>query len=140
MDQHSPDTLPSVELPNPQPAPSPETAPQTDAYSEQVDSKQLEQAPTNSPDPTASQQLSQSISPSPVPMAPHTEPAEGASSIAVTPQFADDTDLIEKEWVDRAKRIVEHTRNDPHQQTKEMSNMKADYLKKRYNKDTKLSE
>ncbi len=53
---------------------------------------------------------------------------------------AEDIDLIEKEWVERAKAIVEKTRNDPHEQNKELSRMKAEYIKKRYNKDVKVSE
>jgi hypothetical protein len=56
------------------------------------------------------------------------------------PADAEDTDLIEKEWVDRAKQIVEHTREDPYEQQRALSQMKADYLKKRYNKDIKISE
>jgi hypothetical protein len=56
------------------------------------------------------------------------------------PEEAEDTDLIEKEWVLRAKQIVEHTREDPHEQQRALSQMKADYMKKRYNKDIKLSE
>lgn len=56
------------------------------------------------------------------------------------PPEAEDADLIEKEWVDRAKQIVEHTREDPHEQQRALSHMKADYLKKRYNRDIKISE
>lgn len=57
-----------------------------------------------------------------------------------TPPVADDLDLIEKEWVEKAKDIVHKTRSDPHTQNKEMNRFKADYMKKRYNKDIKLSE
>ncbi len=53
--------------------------------------------------------------------------------------IADDADLIEKEWVNKAKNIVEKTKNDPHLQNNEMSKMKAQYLKTRYNKDLKVS-
>lgn len=56
------------------------------------------------------------------------------------PSIADDSDLIEKEWVDKAKQIVARTKDDPHSQNKELTHMKADYLKKRYNKDIKLEE
>lgn len=51
------------------------------------------------------------------------------------PDEAAESDLIEKEWVDKAKQIVEHTVDDPFTQQEELSKMKADYLKKRYNKD-----
>lgn len=140
MDQYSPDTLPSVELPSPQPPEiTPETSPSNDTYSEQDSSKQLEKPPTNNP--KGSQPISQPVPLASVPMVtPHAEPAQGAAGLSLAPQIADDTDLIEKEWVERAKRIVEHTKHDPNEQTKEMNTMKADYLKKRYNKDLKLSE
>ncbi|MCA9332371.1 hypothetical protein KDA00_00690 [Candidatus Saccharibacteria bacterium] len=59
---------------------------------------------------------------------------------ASMPAIADDNDLIEKEWVDKAKQIVEHTRSDPHEQNKEVTKMKVDYLKKRYNKDIKVTD
>lgn len=53
---------------------------------------------------------------------------------------ADDVDLIEKEWVEKAKEVVGATRGDPHAQNNEMNKIKADYIKKRYNKDIKLNE
>jgi hypothetical protein len=57
-----------------------------------------------------------------------------------TPSIADDVDVIEKEWVDKAKSIVDKTKDDPHVQNKEVSILKADYMKKRYGKDIKLTE
>jgi hypothetical protein len=75
------------------------------------------QATTDSPNPTAVPQ-------SAVPL----------------PAIADDNDLIEKEWVTKAKHIVEQTKHDPYVQNQEVNKMKADYLKKRYNKDLKLSD
>lgn len=53
---------------------------------------------------------------------------------------ADDGDLIEKEWVVKAKEIVERTKLDPYVQNKEINRVKADYMKKRYNKEIKLTE
>lgn len=50
------------------------------------------------------------------------------------------SDLIEKEWVVRAKAIVQQTRSDPHLQTKQLGKFKAEYMKKRYNKDLKVDE
>lgn len=57
-----------------------------------------------------------------------------------TPQIADDIDLIEKEWVEKAKEIVEKTRENPYLQNKAISEIKSDYIKKRYNKDLAKSE
>lgn len=53
-------------------------------------------------------------------------------------QASDDSDLIEKEWVNKAKQIVEKTRDDPYKQTEELTLVKVDYMKKRYNKTLKL--
>jgi hypothetical protein len=64
----------------------------------------------------------------------------GGTTPAGMPQIADDTDLIEKEWVDKAKAIVEQTAHDPYLQNQEINKVKVDYLKKRYNKDIKLSD
>jgi hypothetical protein len=63
-----------------------------------------------------------------------------AAQLASSQLIADDTDLIEKEWVDKAKEIVDRTQDDPYVQNKEINKIKADYIKKRYNKDIKISE
>jgi hypothetical protein len=56
------------------------------------------------------------------------------------PNTAEDNDLIEKEWVKGAKDIVNKTYNDPHKQSSDLNSYKAEYIKKRYGKDIKLSE
>lgn len=56
------------------------------------------------------------------------------------PLIADDVDVIEKEWVDRAKEVVNKTKEDPRQQEKEVSKLQADYLAKRYNKNIKQAD
>jgi len=55
------------------------------------------------------------------------------------PVIAADEDLIEREWVDKAKRIVIATRDDPYAQEREVSKLQANYLQKRYGKEIKLS-
>jgi hypothetical protein len=57
------------------------------------------------------------------------------SAAADAPLIANDDDLIEKEWVDRAKQIIANTRDDPYQRELEVGRLQADYLKKRYGKD-----
>lgn len=59
---------------------------------------------------------------------------------AVGPAKADDVDIVEKEWVDRAKQIVEEHRDDPHKQEQEVEKLQTDYLKKRYGKEIKTSD
>lgn len=68
---------------------------------------------------------------------PQTTPISDPAGL---PVIADDTDLIEKEWVEKAKEIVARTRQDPYLQNKEVERMKADYMKKRYNKDIRITE
>lgn len=55
------------------------------------------------------------------------------------PPVAADQDLIESVWVDKAKRIVRETKGDPYLQETKVSQLQADYLKKRYGKDVKLA-
>ncbi len=50
------------------------------------------------------------------------------------PIVAADEDLIEKEWIERAKKVVEETKHDPYLQGQQVSQLQADYLKKRYGK------
>lgn len=79
----------------------------------------------------------------PVPTAPLAPIAQGSvanTTSNVNPAVADDVDLIEKEWVQKAKDIIRQTQNNPHLQSKELNIFKADYMQKRYNKVLKLSE
>ena len=73
---------------------------------------------------------------SPVP----SRPTAGNGGSVNAPVAADDNDLIEKEWVSKAKEIVEKTKEDPYTQSQELTKFKADYMLKRYNKELKLSE
>jgi hypothetical protein len=143
MDHHSPDILPAVELPNIPPSPENGFKPAETvgpvAANEILSAKAIEQG--ISP-------VGQAPASAAIPSVPHQTQSSQLASAAVTqsvppvgmPLIAEDTDLIEKEWVDKAKEIVERTKNDPHLQNQEMSKIKADYLKKRYNKEIKVTE
>lgn len=52
-----------------------------------------------------------------------------------SPLVANDDDLIEKEWVDKAKKIVEQTQNDPKQRDDQISSLKVAYVKKRFGRE-----
>lgn len=52
----------------------------------------------------------------------------------------EDVDVIEKEWVNRAKKIVDSTKDNPAKQSRELSVFKAEYMKKRFNKELKIKE
>lgn len=56
-----------------------------------------------------------------------------------SPTVAADQDLIEEIWVNKAKKIVQDTRDDPYRQENQVTQLQADYLKKRYGKEIKLA-
>lgn len=62
-------------------------------------------------------------------------PAPTASDDTAGPTIAGDDDLIEKEWVDKAKRIITETQNDPYRRELEVNKLQVDYLRKRYGKE-----
>jgi hypothetical protein len=81
--------------------------------------------------------------PMPVPAAGQQTAQQGAVSNttnAATPTTADDNDLLEKEWVNKAKQIVERTRDDPYRQSEQLTGVKVDYMQKRYGKTIKLGK
>jgi len=127
----SPESFPqvphSVELPTPV---SPEhmsaQTPEKAEPSPERNHEQVSQAPT----------AGSAALPTPV-VFPATTPAN--TSVATpsddNPAVAADEDLIEKEWVDKAKKIIAETRDDPHKREQEVGKLQADYLKKRYGKE-----
>lgn len=62
------------------------------------------------------------------------------TSKGVVSKVIEDKDLIEKEWVEKAKAIIEKNREDPYKQTEGLTEVKAEYLEKNYNKSIKLSK
>lgn len=132
MDSKQPDILPAVEVPAQGSEVSHEARVQ-DGFNEAQIDKRLEQDKVVSQGQASAQAQGQALPSSPIGQ-------DSVADIGSVPQIADDTDLIEKEWVDKAKLIVARTVHDPRQQSIEMNSMKADYLKKRYNKEIKQSE
>lgn len=126
------------------PSPMPEQAPQ--AAPAEASTAMPEAAPTAAESaPAATASSTAGLPPVTLPPALAAQAANAqtdatATTNAVVPNTADDGDLIEKEWVSKAKQIIERTREDPHEQSKELNVFKADYMKKRYNKTIKLSE
>jgi hypothetical protein len=85
------------------------------------------------------------IAPQPPTGSPSSAPTAQSDDVSSTtslsvPAAADDQDLIEKEWVMKAKQIVENTRDNPYQQSQELTIFKNDYMQKRYNKTIKMAE
>lgn len=74
----------------------------------------------------------------PAPVVSPIEPnqtSQGLPSSDDNPLVANDDDLIEKEWVDRAKKIILQTKDDPFRREQEVSRLQADYLRKRYGRE-----
>lgn len=127
-------TPPEFHLPEPMPVgpagaeqlPAPERAPET--------------APAARPESVGSQPAAPTFSlpMQPVQDVPAAVPAPQPA--AATPATASDDDVIEKEWIDKAKQIVQATQTDPYQQNRQLAAFKADYMQKRYGKTVKLSE
>ncbi|HSX41429.1 MAG TPA: hypothetical protein VLF21_02240 [Candidatus Saccharimonadales bacterium] len=55
--------------------------------------------------------------------------------VAPNPALAGDVDVIEKEWVDQADKVVDQTKDDPYIQEEAVESLQQDYLKKRYGRD-----
>lgn len=62
------------------------------------------------------------------------------TTVTDSPITAADDDLIEKEWVDKAKQIISTTQGDPYQRDRKVSKLRVDYLSKRYGKEIKPVE
>jgi hypothetical protein len=69
---------------------------------------------------------------------PQADPVQATTT--TSPLVAADEDLIEKEWVDKAKEIILHTKDDPHTRTQKVNELQRDYLQKRYNRVVGASE
>lgn len=99
--------------------------------------------PVPSSEPPLPQLAPQSASATPPPP-PAPTPAAGGSPVGVTaalqntPSVAADNDVIESEWIAKAKQVVAETHDDPYKQVQQMNLLKADYMQKRYNKIVKL--
>lgn len=88
-------------------------------------------------DPAAILQVAPVLPPLP-PIAPVTTISRQAIFDDTNPTSAADEDLIEKEWVEKAKKVVAETKHDPYLQGQEVSKLQADYLKKRYGKTVNI--
>ena len=75
-----------------------------------------------------------------MPLALPVVPVPESQTISDSPLVAADEDVIEKEWVDKAKKIILETKDDPYARSSRVNELQKDYLKKRYNKELGASE
>lgn len=75
----------------------------------------------------------------PMPASDATQPIQKVDDTArpqiVLPTIANDDDLIEKEWVDKAKKVLAETKDDPYRREQEVNRIQSDYLLKRYGRE-----
>ena len=95
--------------------------------------------------PQAPQQPAPQVAPGPVVQPMPSSPT--LNSAAPVPQVQDmptvqndDENAIDQEWTNKAREIVEKNRTDPYLLSKEISKIKSQYIKIRYNKDIKTVE
>ncbi len=112
-----------------------------------IPAEQVQPAPEAAPGKQASPPVLQL--PVVLPDVPVASPALPAQDDSVGPPVASlktsnlpaaDKDLIEKQWVQKAKEIVADTKSDPYKQKSEMSKAKADYIQKRFKKVIKTDD
>jgi hypothetical protein len=124
--ERSPESLPN--LPNPER--TPEAPLQTPERGQQTAPERASEHSAQAQAAAAAQPMPISL-PTPVPVVDDSQ----ASTTDDLPVAAADDDLIEKEWVDKAKQIISQTRDDPARREKEVGRLQTDYLKKRYGKE-----
>jgi len=61
------------------------------------------------------------------------------SPLVANPTAANDDDVIEKEWVDRAKQVILQTKDNPYAREKAIGELQRDYLSKRYGRQVGAS-
>jgi hypothetical protein len=128
--------LPRVEQAPPTPGIGPENIPtlpplESDLQRGQERFEQAAEAGARASDSAASAApviVTQPVVPAQVPT------VDPLATSSVTPLVAADEDLIEKEWVDKAKEIISQTKDDPHARTAKVNELQRDYLQKRYGK------
>jgi Txe/YoeB family toxin of Txe-Axe toxin-antitoxin module len=80
------------------------------------------------------------VLPAPVVTLPADDDAVANIASDDMPVAANDDDLIEKEWVDKAKKIILQTKDDPYRREHEVEKLQADYLRKRYGRELGASQ
>lgn len=73
--------------------------------------------------------------PAPVVVADSMATVQAPDPVAANPLVAADDDLIEKEWVDKAKQIIATTKDDPFLREQEVKKLQIDYVRKRYGRE-----
>lgn len=84
---------------------------------------------------TTTQQPASTVVQLPTPIQVSVNDNNSSAATDDTPQVAADDDLIEKEWVDKAKKVVAETKDDPYERERAVGKLQVEYLRKRYGKE-----
>lgn len=87
-------------------------------------------APSTS-DTAAAAQASTAVMPA-IPLPAPVQDDVQTTDDAGMPLVAADEDLIEKEWVAKAKKVILETKDDPYRREQEVKRIQIDYVRKRY--------
>ena len=130
---------PEFSLPTPESIPDQNTPEKASGAGEAAYEQGVQAAPERAPEQAAQAQASVAAQAVPIalptPVINSQTDATQTSATDDLPAVAADDDLIEKEWVDKAKQIISSTKDDPARREKEVGRLQADYLKKRYGKE-----
>ncbi len=130
---------PEFSLPTPESIPGNVTPENVVGSTEAGIEQGVSSAPERAPEQAAHAQASMAAQATPITLPTPVVSAQTDTMQSVStdnsPAVAADDDLIEKEWVDKAKQIISSTRDDPARREKEVGRLQADYLKKRYGKE-----
>lgn len=127
-----------------QPQPTPETSPDQNQKGPESAPVSPEASPERRPEQAPAPgeqapQAAQAAPPAATPAPPVLPPTIAAPADDDMPKVADDLDVIEMEWVNKAKDIINKTKDDPHAQEAEVEKLQKEYLKKRYGKEIKAT-
>lgn len=90
-----------------------------------------------------------SSTPSPAPFVPPALPVQPPSSQIppspvkskpVFPPIEEEKEIIEKEWVKKAEKIIEEEKEKPYEEEEKQENLQVEYLEKRFGKKLKKKE
>jgi hypothetical protein len=71
--------------------------------------------------------------------APYQQPTNNVRA-GGAPVVAEDSDIIEQEWVAAVKRTLEQFRDDPYSLSRAMTALRQDYLQKRYGRTVEAAK
>lgn len=133
---NSPESQPQIPAAEQLPVQQPEQAPGLDETAPDGQERQAEKRPerTQTDDQVVLPQVADDDSSDD--SQPQPAPSDQPQSQGM-PAIADDVDVIEKAWVNKAKQIIKDTSDDPRAQEEQFEQLQIDYLKKRYGRDVK---